>query len=296
MEVTIEEQFYEYCKGINRDDGNDNDDNEGAMKELQRMLIQNPNFNVNWTHLTRRNNTPLHIACAQGNVALVRLLLGCAHLNPNLQTTAGDTPFLLACNQGHLDIVQLLIKDARVDINLSDHSNLSALWIAVDYGFLDIIECLLASDKLTHFNQKAAESSPYWPNTTPMELAKLKGKTEELSLLIQYKENPQKVRFEMKLKHGFLNNELNMTQYFVFSVLLTDGYYRVKNMGNPGIAGEGQEMIDSKKGIRFLGIMSQLPMEIQMGICNRIIYSAGNFIPSQYIDHIMQSFISSGWL
>jgi ankyrin repeat protein len=62
-------------------------------------------------------DTPLHVACNEGNEALVELLLR-RGANPNLQESDGDTPLHVACEKGYEKVVELLLRNKRTICNL----------------------------------------------------------------------------------------------------------------------------------------------------------------------------------
>jgi ankyrin repeat protein len=53
--------------------------------------------------------TPLHLACYNGNIDIVNILLKC-NSSVNLCDTNGSTPLHLACYNGHIDIANILLK------------------------------------------------------------------------------------------------------------------------------------------------------------------------------------------
>jgi ankyrin repeat protein len=53
--------------------------------------------------------TPLHLACRNGNIDIVNILLKC-NSSVNLCGTNGYTPLHLACRNGNIDIANILLK------------------------------------------------------------------------------------------------------------------------------------------------------------------------------------------
>jgi ankyrin repeat protein len=53
--------------------------------------------------------TPLHLACDNGHIDIVNILLKC-NSSVNLCNTDGYTPLHLACYNGNIDIVNILLK------------------------------------------------------------------------------------------------------------------------------------------------------------------------------------------
>ncbi|HXS32105.1 MAG TPA: ankyrin repeat domain-containing protein, partial [Steroidobacteraceae bacterium] len=79
----------------------DADDLDGARKLLQAGADANA--------LTERGISPLSLAIANGNTAMVDLLLK-AGANASQQEPSGETLLMRACETGVLPVVQLLLK------------------------------------------------------------------------------------------------------------------------------------------------------------------------------------------
>merc|ERR1712087_228984 len=58
--------------------------------------------------------TVLHLACKQGKLECVRLLLSTNSTLSNDPDSNGQTPFYIAASEGHPDIVYLLLQTGRI--------------------------------------------------------------------------------------------------------------------------------------------------------------------------------------
>ena len=105
---------------------------EGHKDILTLLIDKQCDVNIS----DNNSQTPLHIACYKGNVALVEILLRnkcvvdqCDNLN--------KTPFFLACEEGHIDVVKSLMH-INCNIDIRDKIGRSALHAVctTDY-FLD---------------------------------------------------------------------------------------------------------------------------------------------------------------
>jgi len=76
--------------------------------------------------------TPLYIACQNGHLEIVRLLLE-ASAAINRAPQHGATPLYMACGKGHLDIVRLLL-EASASINQAQENGATPLYVACQEG------------------------------------------------------------------------------------------------------------------------------------------------------------------
>jgi ankyrin repeat protein len=90
-----------------------------------------------------RWNTPLTVACAAGNLSVVKALLR-NHADINKYNFEKQSPLLIASMYGRCDVVKCLLS-SDADINLCDDRGLSPLFIASKYGRCDVVKCLLSS-------------------------------------------------------------------------------------------------------------------------------------------------------
>ena len=87
--------------------------------------------------------TPLFIACREGHIDIVRLLLEADGCNMNKATTdGGATPFYIACHKGHVDIVRLLLVAGGCDTNKARDDGRTPFYIACQgEGMLTLCSC-----------------------------------------------------------------------------------------------------------------------------------------------------------
>ncbi len=93
--------------------------------------------------------TPLHVACRENKIGIVKLLIGCG-VDVNIQDEHGQTPLLISCIHGHKDILTMLIDASNsgqltdsIEVDLSNHEGLSPLNCASIKGDLEIVKCLV---------------------------------------------------------------------------------------------------------------------------------------------------------
>ena len=97
--------------------------------------------------------------------------------------------------------------------------------------------------------------------------AKKRGKTEVVTLLERFKENPLETRHAMRVELG-LADEM-AAEIFALVVFVSDGLLQIKDTTTPSPAA------------RFFSIASQLPLDLQMVLCRRLVESAKEIIPGK---------------
>ena len=88
----------------------------GDVAECQMALKQGCDINMTGDE----QSTPLFIACDQGHLDIVRLLLQ-NKCNIDQAMGNGRTPLFMACQEGHLDIARVLLENkCNIDKGMDD--------------------------------------------------------------------------------------------------------------------------------------------------------------------------------
>jgi len=103
--------------------------------------------------------------------------------------------------------------------------------------------------------------------TDAVGVAKKYGKTEVASLLERIKDNLVETRHQMRVELGLLD-EL-AAEMFALVVFVSDGLLQVKDTTTP------------PPEARSFDITRQLPLELQMVLCHRVVGSAKDIIPGK---------------
>ena len=100
----------------------------------------------------------IELACRDGHLEIVRLLLADGRVNPADQN---NKAIELACNYGRLEIVRLLLADGRV--NPADQNN-KAIEEAFKHGYVEIVRLLLADQRVNPIScfQIAVRRGVHW--------------------------------------------------------------------------------------------------------------------------------------
>ena len=138
---------------------------------VQKLMIYDSSLVTAKDHLAM---TPLHLACLNGRIEVVRVLRSKGlHEKQNAE---GNTPLHLACTGGNIDIVELLIYD-KADKTATNKQNETPLHIAADCGHVPIARFLL--------NLKVPTECQTLEGHTPLHYAAMKNNTDIIMLLVE---------------------------------------------------------------------------------------------------------------
>jgi len=226
---------------------------------LAELMRQDPGFNVN--QQDGYGFTLLHSAClgVKGS-AVIPLLLVHPGINVNLNKD-GATPFFYACRDGYTSSVREMLKDSRVKVNESHRNGSTPLWIAVSRGHLDVIKWLIASGREMNLGKPGDVFK-----TDAIGVAKREGNTEVVTLLERFKDNPVETRHAARVELGWY--DLAAAMMFALVVFVSDGLLQI-NDTTPSPAA------------RFFTIAAQLPLELQMVLCYRLVGFDKEIIPGK---------------
>jgi len=90
-------------------------------------------------------------------------------------------------------------------------------------------------------------------------VAKMYGRTELVTLLERFKENPEDTRHAMRVELGWYDEPA--AEMFALVVFVSDGLLQV------------QDTKITTPAARFFYIAAQLPLELQMVLCHRVVGS-----------------------
>ena len=89
------------------------------------------------------NGTPLHIACRNGNLEIVKRLIE-AGADKEIKDVGRQSPLSIAASKNYYDIAKYLI-EIGADVNSKGPNNLQPIHFACSYGKKQIIELLLSN-------------------------------------------------------------------------------------------------------------------------------------------------------
>ena len=127
----------------------------GQIEAFKTALAEEENKNIK--NLT--GETPFHLACRNGRLEIVQLVLKNTDLEINInakekhdnidlnaRTNHGSTPFYYACLTGQLDVVKIIMENAAdlsIDIRAKDNEGYTAFLSACRRGHLDVVKVFM---------------------------------------------------------------------------------------------------------------------------------------------------------
>ena len=158
--------------------------------------------------------------------------------------------------------VREMLKDSRVKVNEPRNDGYTPLWCTAHDGHLDVIQWWIASGREMDLGKPGDVDK-----TEAIGVAKQRGKTEVVTLLERFKENPEETRYQVRAGLGLID-EL-AAEVFALVVFVSDGLLQIK------------DTTTTTPAARFFSIAARLPLELQMVLCFRQMGSAKEIIPGK---------------
>jgi len=240
---------------------------------VREVLLLHPSLDVNWRNPGWGDWTALHIACRFGFHSVVGVLLSHPAIDVAVKDVSEDTPFHLACYFGWAECVRLLQANPDVLINQPGHEGYTPLRMSAFYGWLDVVKRLIASRKPLDLGLDRDEK------TDAIGAARIRDNQEVLYLLESFREDPYRTRHAVRRE--LRNYDEATAEIFALLVFFCDDFLRLRST--------------MTRGDRFFRIARQLPMELQMTLCNRVMGSMKNNIARKETEMAFKE-LARGWL
>ncbi|EAY16834.1 hypothetical protein TVAG_447930 [Trichomonas vaginalis G3] len=127
-----------------------------------------------WEKITWKDENVLHVACVNGNLNLVKLLIDCK-CNKEVKDIYKQTPLFFASSRGHLEVVKYLVS-VGADKEAKNNDEWTPLIIASENGHLEVVKYLISVGA-----DKEAKDNDEW---TPLIWASKNGHHEVVKYLI----------------------------------------------------------------------------------------------------------------
>ena len=233
----------------------------GDAKKVAELIRQDPGFKVNMA-VDGSGVTLLHYAClGDSRSAVIPLLLAHPDIDVNVKTKYGETSFYLAC-RGYPSCVREMLKDSRVKVNEPNNDGFTPLWYAARNGHDDVIKLWIASGREIDLGTPGDVFK-----TDAIGDARWEDNTEIASLLERFQDYPEETRHQVRVDLGWYDDAA--AEMFALVVFVSDGLLQIKDTTTPSPAA------------RFFSIAAQLPLELQMVLCRRVVGSSKEIIPGK---------------
>ena len=250
-----------------------------ATVSAVRMLLTLPGIDVNYR--TKSSESPLFSAARSGSTQAFRLLLHDPRVKVEWGSSAVKSVAGLGCEKGQEKILWELALSPRVDLNASivKHSAIMVpLWMVASKAQLASVKALLASPKeirTSHEGQGIVDRLRDKP-------FKVTDHQAIIDLIGEYEANPGKVR--RRLWHELqLEGDL-AALLFATTVMVCDGYLELVGPSSGVTEASGKKEVASdtlaNQARRFFCMITKLPMELQMVVCNQVYGLAEDTIPA----------------
>lgn len=195
-----------------------------CINSIKLLLLKGANF----ARTTKSGDPALHLACLLGaSISLIEFLVSKTD-NLYQSDQEGWCPLHCACNQGHLEIVKYLIEKKYMNPNVKDtKTSFTGIQLAAMNGQTHVVDYLLTFQSLAGVKDKDAALTEKinLPNDR-MNLCKKLENEKEVSKKIKIKE---KITLEPKFLYSNENRNKSISK-FVYNNFLID----IKSQNNEG--------------------------------------------------------------
>ena len=148
----------------------------GDVEKVRAVLNNHSKCIINCTDSS--GLTPLHYACMEGNLYVVRALISEFKADINALNHENNTPLHVAALGGKEKVVHVLIEEFDCDTSIKGALGRSLLHSACNGGSVNLVRTLI-------LKQKADTNARDDNNDTPLHVAAFRGKEEVVSVLIE---------------------------------------------------------------------------------------------------------------
>ena len=150
-------------------------------------------------------------------------------------------------------VIPILLAHPDIDVNVKNKYGFTPLWRAARYGHLDVIQWWIASGREMDFGK------PGDGKTDAIGGAKQNDETEVATLLERFQSDATQTRHTVRVELGWYDEVA--AEMFALVFYVSDGLLQVKGT------------TISTPAAKFFTIATQLPLELQMVLCYRLVES-----------------------
>jgi len=242
---------------------------KSALPATVKLLLADPRLSLEELQWTQ-----LHLACVTQDFNLFYRTIAEYQANPdeevqhpddpennrfNKRDTCGMTALNYLCTTECVTMVQILVMMPEVDAQIPDVALSSPLSRASSRGCATIAKWILASDKPVNVKFKSIEGSEDWCGKTPAQIARLRGYHEMAKLYDAYVNKKEETLMKIRQE---IEYEATLASYLLsLFTLIFKQYLKIRE-------DESNQSEYTSKQKRFFRLSQQLPLELQMMLCN----------------------------
>ncbi|KAK8843193.1 hypothetical protein M9Y10_025039 [Tritrichomonas musculus] len=113
-------------------------------KIIKRLIPEMEDINQR----DENGNTILHLACATGNIALVKKICMNENIINDLKNKNDQSILFPACNSENVELVKYLVTVQKLEVNIKDNKEMTLLHHACKTGNLELVQYLVSLDKI----------------------------------------------------------------------------------------------------------------------------------------------------
>ncbi|PAA49732.1 hypothetical protein BOX15_Mlig000214g4 [Macrostomum lignano] len=166
---------------------------ENGYLDVVELLLR---YKAKYDDKNEDEETPIHLAAKAGHVPIVRHLLRLSRNLAHDEDEDSNTPLHLAALAGHSKICQVLIEEGKADVEARNSRGWTAMDCAASKGFTKVAQVLLENDSPIDPADKS--------NVTPLFLACQGGHQEMVELLLKIG-----ARVDNRIKYSNINSPLH---------------------------------------------------------------------------------------
>ena len=232
--------------------------------EVLQELYRYPGLDIN---KGRADVSPFYLATQIGDLSVIKHLTKHPNINLNAPKKDGSTPFFLACECGSLELIQLMLSCNQIQIDIPRKDGVTPIYMACLSKRYDIVSAIVASGRpfntTAQFQIVDEESGVMDVNGTMTAL--IMDDPQLHAMLYPFIAENWREMLNQRQLHRQKNNmhKQEAANTLVMALMINEEYLRNANNS------------------KFFNIVCQLPIELQMQICNYTYGCTNQFVSTE---------------